>query len=149
MLFHALSQNIIRYHSFLVISKKSTVPGGYSLHGLTYRDVMYIYPFPYRSVMGPMMSSPHHDAAISEKVDPVTMSQEGSQVPFHFAVTDLEPEKSYVGETQEGMFFLGGGKPNGFGCKMEGGRREGSHGIRGSGYIFGRNSYLPICTLIP
>ena len=25
------------------------------------------------------------------------MSQEGSQVPFHFAVTDLEAEKSYVG----------------------------------------------------
>jgi len=32
------------------------------------------------------------------EVDPVTMSQEGSQVPFHFAVTDLEPEKSYVVE---------------------------------------------------
>ena len=35
------------------------------------------------------------------------MSQEGSQVPFHFAVTDLEAEKSYVGENSEGFFERG------------------------------------------
>ena len=94
---------------------------------------IYIYiPFPISIRLLPIMMAPY----LPEKVDPVTMSQEGSQVPFHFAVTDLEPEKSYVG----GRLSSGGKR-----------RERDPLGSMGMGIFLGGiiHIYLYICTLIP